>query len=40
VVAVNQPSPGRLFSPDHLLMALFADRELQHALNDSERIEI
>lgn len=32
--------PGRLFSPDHLLMALFADRELQHALNDSERIEI
>ncbi len=23
VVAVNQPSPGRLFSPDHLLMALF-----------------
>ena len=22
VVAVNQPSPGRLFSPDHLLMAL------------------
>ncbi len=40
VVAVNQPSPGRLFSPDHLLRALFADRELQHALNDSERIVI